>query len=63
MYFCTGSDERKAKNLEQNPQCILTASQNGLDGLDVVIEGHAAEISERGCASASKGAQGVEDHG
>ena len=44
MYFCTGADERKAKNLEQNPHCILTTGQNALDGLDVVVEGHAAEV-------------------
>jgi nitroimidazol reductase NimA-like FMN-containing flavoprotein (pyridoxamine 5'-phosphate oxidase superfamily) len=47
MYFCTGPDERKAKNLEQNQHCILTTGQNGLDGLDVVVEGHAAEVSDR----------------
>lgn len=46
MYFCTGPDERKAKNLEQNPNCILTTGQNGLDGLDVVVEGHAVEVSD-----------------
>ena len=45
MYFCTGPDERKAKNLRQNRQCILTTGQNGLDGLDVVVEGHAVEVS------------------
>jgi general stress protein 26 len=47
MYFCTGPDERKAKNLRQNPQCILTTGQNGLDGLDVVVEGRAVEVSDR----------------
>jgi Pyridoxamine 5'-phosphate oxidase len=46
IYFCTGPDERKAKNLEQNPQCILTTGQNGLDGLDVVIEGRAVEVRD-----------------
>jgi nitroimidazol reductase NimA-like FMN-containing flavoprotein (pyridoxamine 5'-phosphate oxidase superfamily) len=46
MYFCTGPDERKAKNLKHNPHCILTTGRNGLDGLDVVIEGHAAEVSD-----------------
>jgi nitroimidazol reductase NimA-like FMN-containing flavoprotein (pyridoxamine 5'-phosphate oxidase superfamily) len=44
MYFCTGPDERKAKNLKQNPQCILTTGQNELDGLDVVVEGRAIEV-------------------
>jgi nitroimidazol reductase NimA-like FMN-containing flavoprotein (pyridoxamine 5'-phosphate oxidase superfamily) len=46
MYFCTGPEERKAKNLRQNPQCILTTGQNGLDGLDVVVEGQAVEVGD-----------------
>jgi nitroimidazol reductase NimA-like FMN-containing flavoprotein (pyridoxamine 5'-phosphate oxidase superfamily) len=46
MYFCTGADERKAKNLKQNPQCILTTGQNGLDGLDVVVAGRVAEVGD-----------------
>jgi nitroimidazol reductase NimA-like FMN-containing flavoprotein (pyridoxamine 5'-phosphate oxidase superfamily) len=46
MYFCTGPDERKAKNLRQNLQCILTTGQNGLDGLDVVVEGRAVEVGD-----------------
>ena len=48
MYFCTGPDERKAKNLQQNRHCILTTGQNGLDGLDVVVEGRAAEVGDAG---------------
>jgi general stress protein 26 len=46
MYFCTGPEERKAKNLRQNPHCILTTGQNRLDGLDVVVEGHAVEVGD-----------------
>ena len=46
MYFCTGPDERKAKNLRQNRQCILTTGRNGLDGLDVVVEGEAVEVGD-----------------
>jgi general stress protein 26 len=46
MYFCTGPDERKAKNLKQNPQCILTTGQNGLDRLDVVVEGQAVAVGD-----------------
>jgi nitroimidazol reductase NimA-like FMN-containing flavoprotein (pyridoxamine 5'-phosphate oxidase superfamily) len=49
MYFCTGPDERKAKNLGQNSQCILTTGENGLDGLDgldVVVEGQAVEVGD-----------------
>jgi hypothetical protein len=46
MHFCTGPGERKAKNLKQNPQCILMTGVNGLDGLDVVIEGGAVEVGD-----------------
>ena len=46
MYFCTGPHERKARNLKQNPQCILTTGQNGLDGLDVVVEGRAVVVGD-----------------
>jgi uncharacterized pyridoxamine 5'-phosphate oxidase family protein len=46
MYFCTGPEERKARNLKQNPQCILTTGQNGLDGLDLVVEGRAVEVGD-----------------
>jgi hypothetical protein len=46
LYFCTGSAEQKAKNLSQNPNCILTTGRNDLeDGLDVVVEGKAAVIT------------------
>jgi uncharacterized pyridoxamine 5'-phosphate oxidase family protein len=46
MYFCTGPSERKAKNLGENPHCILTTGHNTLDGLDIVIEGIAAEVGD-----------------
>jgi hypothetical protein len=46
LYFCTGPDERKAKNLAQNPRCILTTGCNSLDGLDLVVEGDAAGVSD-----------------
>ena len=45
MYFCTGPSERKAKNLAENAHCVLTTGCNGLDGLDVVVEGDAAKVS------------------
>jgi len=45
LYFCTGQNERKAKNLERNPHCILTTGCNALDhGLDLVVEGDAARV-------------------
>jgi pyridoxine/pyridoxamine 5'-phosphate oxidase len=46
MYFCTAADERKAKNLMQNPHCILTSGCNKLDGLDVVVEGAVTKVSD-----------------
>jgi len=46
LYFCTGSTERKAENLVQNPHCILTTGRNGLDGLDLVVEGEAARVND-----------------
>ena len=37
LYFCTGPHERKARNLGQNPHCVLTTGCNTLkEGLDVV---------------------------
>ncbi len=46
LYFCTGSNERKAKNLMGNDHCILTTGQSTLDGLDLVIEGTAEAVSD-----------------
>jgi uncharacterized pyridoxamine 5'-phosphate oxidase family protein len=47
LYFCTGRDERKARNLAQNPNCVLTAGHGALEGLDLVVEGRAVSISDR----------------
>lgn len=46
LYFCTGPAERKARNLTQNPHCVLTTGSNQLDGLDIVIEGPAATVTD-----------------
>jgi uncharacterized pyridoxamine 5'-phosphate oxidase family protein len=47
LYFCTGPSERKARNLAQNPHCVLTTGCNALnEGLDLVVEGDAAEVSD-----------------
>lgn len=47
LYFCTGPEERKAKNLAENRSCILMTGCNSLDeGLDVVLEGSAAPVSD-----------------
>jgi nitroimidazol reductase NimA-like FMN-containing flavoprotein (pyridoxamine 5'-phosphate oxidase superfamily) len=48
LYFCTGPEERKAKNLSENRHCVLTTGQNTLDGLDLVIEGTAERVRDPG---------------
>lgn len=45
--FTTGGQERKARNLERNPRCVLTTGTNTLTGLDIVIEGVASAVVER----------------
>jgi Pyridoxamine 5'-phosphate oxidase len=46
--FSTGPGERKAKNLGQNPACILTTGCSDLaeGALDVVLEGVAEQITD-----------------
>ena len=48
LHFCSGAAEQKSKNLETEPRCILTTGTNDLrSGLDVVVEGTAARVTER----------------
>lgn len=47
LYFCTGRDERKARNLAANTHCILTTGTSSLhEGLDVVVEGVAERVGD-----------------
>ena len=48
LYFCTGAEERKAKNLAHNRHCILTTGRNTLneEDLDLVVEGDAARVTD-----------------
>jgi general stress protein 26 len=47
LYFSTGPTERKAQNLAQNSHCIITTGCNSLsEGLDLVIEGDAAMVTD-----------------
>ncbi|WP_327730085.1 pyridoxamine 5'-phosphate oxidase family protein [Streptomyces sp. NBC_00487] len=49
LHFCTGPDERKAKNLAANPQVVLTTGTNTWDrGYDLVVEGEAVRVSDDG---------------
>jgi nitroimidazol reductase NimA-like FMN-containing flavoprotein (pyridoxamine 5'-phosphate oxidase superfamily) len=54
--FTTGDQERKARNLENNPRSVLTTGTNALTGMDVVIEGVASLVDE-----CSERAQAVAD--
>jgi Pyridoxamine 5'-phosphate oxidase len=46
LYFCTGPGERKAKNLAGNPHCVITTGCNVIEGVDIVLEGEAVQVSE-----------------
>jgi general stress protein 26 len=47
LYFCTGADERKAKNLSHNQRVAITTGCNTLDqGLDLVVEGEAVRVRD-----------------
>jgi general stress protein 26 len=47
LYFCTGAGEQKGVNLARNPNCTLTTGSNAWDaGLDVVLEGRAARVTD-----------------
>ena len=57
IYFCTGPDEQKARNLAHNPHVILTTGCNEWEhGLDIVVEGTADRVTDdeqlRGLADA-----------
>jgi hypothetical protein len=46
-YFCTGAEERKGRNLAENPHVALTTGGNRLhEGLDVVVEGDAVRVRD-----------------
>jgi nitroimidazol reductase NimA-like FMN-containing flavoprotein (pyridoxamine 5'-phosphate oxidase superfamily) len=47
LYFCTGTEEQKAVNLRGNRHVILSTGCNSWDkGLDVMVEGDAAQITD-----------------
>lgn len=48
MYFSTGPQERKARNLDANPQCALLTGCNDLEGMDLVVEGRAVRVRDHG---------------
>ena len=47
LHFSTGPDEQKARNLASNPRVALTTGANDWQsGLDLVVEGDAARVTE-----------------
>jgi general stress protein 26 len=47
LWFCTGAEERKGRNLAANPQVVLTTGRNDWNaGLDVVVEGEAVNVRD-----------------
>jgi hypothetical protein len=48
LWFATGPEERKAKNLALNPSCVLTTGRSDLveGALDVVLEGQAEQVTD-----------------
>ena len=47
LHFCTGPDEQKARNVESNPNCVLTTGANAFrSGVDVVVEGRAVRVTD-----------------
>ncbi|MFD3623548.1 pyridoxamine 5'-phosphate oxidase family protein [Streptomyces sp. NPDC058698] len=47
LHFCTGPDERKARNLAENPQVVLTTGTSTWNqGYDVVVEGEAVRVAD-----------------
>ncbi len=46
VHFCTGPEERKARNIADNPAVVLTTGSNALHGgTDVVLEGRADRVT------------------
>lgn len=47
LWFCTGADEQKGRNLARNAHCAITTGTNRMhEGLDVVVEGLAERVTD-----------------
>ena len=46
LHFTNGAGERKAKNLAANPRVAVTTGTAAFDGLDIVVEGEAALVTD-----------------
>ncbi|MFF2525725.1 pyridoxamine 5'-phosphate oxidase family protein [Streptomyces liangshanensis] len=57
LYFCTGAEERKSRNLAANPEVVLTTGTNALaGGCDLVVEGTAVRVTDEARLTALAGA-------
>jgi general stress protein 26 len=57
LHFCTGADERKARNVASNPEVVLTTGTNARHGgTDLVVEGRAERVTDPGTLRALAGA-------
>jgi general stress protein 26 len=57
IWFSTGADEQKFANLRGNPHVVLTTGCNQWDqGLDVVVEGNAVQVTDDAVLSRIAGA-------
>lgn len=47
LHICTGDNEQKAVNLAADPRCVLSTGDDRMNaGLDVVVEGTAARVTD-----------------
>ncbi|MET8697131.1 pyridoxamine 5'-phosphate oxidase family protein [Streptomyces bauhiniae] len=47
LYFSTGPEEQKARNLARDAHCALTTGRNSLtEGLDLIVEGKAVQVTD-----------------
>jgi general stress protein 26 len=47
VFFCTGPEERKCRNLTENPHVAITTGRNSRHGgLDLVVEGDAVRVRD-----------------
>lgn len=44
LYFTSGPQARKARNLAANPACTISA---GLEGIDLILEGEATRVTDQ----------------
>lgn len=57
VWFSTGEDEQKIVNMRANPQVVLTTGRNSWNqGLDVVVEGEAVQVTDDAVLSRVAGA-------